>query len=41
LPLREGLEQKFTSRLSGVFPFLGPRCAGIADRAMERLQRAT
>jgi RNA polymerase sigma-70 factor (ECF subfamily) len=35
--LREGLERKFVTGLSGVFPFLGARCAAISDRVLERM----
>jgi RNA polymerase sigma-70 factor (ECF subfamily) len=35
--LRAALEQKFAAALSGVFPFLGPRCARITDAVLDRL----
>lgn len=35
--LREGLERKFVTGLSGVFPFLGARCAATSDRVLERM----
>lgn len=35
--LRAALEQKFAASLSGVFPFLGARCARITDTVLDRL----
>jgi len=35
--LRRDLEQAFASGLSGVFPFLGPRCNAICERVLARL----
>ena len=36
--LRDSLERKFVTGLSGVFPFLGARCTAISDRVLERMK---
>lgn len=38
--LRQGLEQKLSAGMGGVFPFLGMRCNRIADRVLARLADA-
>lgn len=35
--LREHLEAKLAAGMTDVFPFLGTRCAGVAQRVLERL----
>ena len=36
--LRASLERKFVTGLSGVFPFLGPRCASIREQVLRKLR---
>lgn len=35
--LRAELERTISSGMAGVFPFLGPRCARVTERVLERL----